>query len=83
MTNPGRRFDRPRPAAPFLARIILGGGAILLILAITVTIANSATVDVVYGAVASASLILGVAIGATALLMTVVYFGLSGRWPWQ
>lgn len=38
-------------------------------------------IDVLHGAVASLSLVLGV--GVTALFMTAAYFMLSGRWPWQ
>ena len=39
--------------------------------------------DLVHGAVASVALLLGVGVGATALFITVVYVGLSGKWPWQ
>ena len=41
------------------------------------------TLDQIHGALASASLMLGVSLGATALLLTVVYRGMTGRWPWQ
>jgi len=41
MTRPHPNFSRPLKQAPFLSRIILGGGIVLLILAITTLIAAS------------------------------------------
>lgn len=39
--------------------------------------------DQIHGALASASITLGITAGVIAILLTVVYFGFTGRWPWQ
>lgn len=41
MTSPGWNISRPRPVRPFISRILLFGGAVLLILVVMVTLANA------------------------------------------